>query len=243
MVDLLVSLCTIMRILTIDAITLYVSARHNRTDLEPFHAKAMSGIVGLWQTRMTPSQIVDTFASKSAFLRFLSHHFAIVRFLYRSLCLLFFTGLVAGAAAAADRPTANAASQGPNLSFSIADFDGDAKPDLASVQYGTSDSTRTDYRIQLQLSAAGRQTFQIVAPMGGLHIISRDVNGDHALDLVLTTAWLRQPVAILLNDGHGNFSRVEPDAFPQAFSESETSWGSATEHAIDAVGVPPQSRD
>jgi hypothetical protein len=192
---------------------------------------------------MTRSQIVDNFTSKSAFLRFPSHHFAIARFLYRSLCLLFFAGLVSGGAAAADVPSAPASSLGPDLSFSIADFDGDSKPDLASVQTGKSDLARTDYWIQLQLSAAGRQTFQIVAPIGGLQLISRDVNGDHALDLVLTTAWLRQPVAILLNDGHGNFSRVEPDAFPQAFSESETRWGSATEHAADAVGVPPQSRD
>ena len=166
-----------------------------------------------------------------------------MRSLYRPLCLLFFVGLLAGAASAAEVSRTQATSVGPGLSFSVADFDGDSKPDLASVQYGTSDSTRTDYWIQLQLSAAGRHRFQIVAPMGGLQIISRDVNGDHALDLVLTTAWLRQPVATLLNDGHGNFSRVDPDAFPQAFSESETSWGSATEHVTDAVGVPPQSRD
>jgi len=146
-------------------------------------------------------------------------------------------------AAAADLPTAHAASQGPNLSFSIADFDGDSKPDLASVRAGNGDLARTDYWIQLQLSAAGRQTFQIVAPIGGLQIASRDVNGDHALDLVLTTTWLRQPVAILLNDGHGMFSQVEPAAFPGAFSESETSWGSTTQHAIDAVGLPPQSRE
>jgi len=186
---------------------------------------------------------VDNFTSRFAFLRSLTHHFAIVRSLYRSLCLLFFAGLVAGAAAAADLPTAHAASPGPNLSFSIADFDGDSKPDLASVQTGKSDLARTDYWIQLQLSVAGRQTFQIVAPTGGLQIVARDVNGDHALDLVLTTAWLRQPVAILLNDGHGTFSRIDPNAFPEAFNESKTSWGSTTEHAIDAVGVPPQSRE
>ena len=163
-----------------------------------------------------------------------------VQFLCR---LLLFFGVLVGAASAADRPSAPAALPVPGLSFSVADFDGDSKPDLASVQSGTSDSTRTDYWIQLQLSAAGQQTFQIVAPMGGLQIISRDVNGDHALDLVLTTAWLKRPVAILLNDGHGNFSRVDAGAFPQAFSESETSWGSATEHVTDAVGAPPQSRD
>jgi hypothetical protein len=185
---------------------------------------------------------VDTFAPNFGVSRFPQLHFAAVRFLYCSLCVLVFTCLLGGAAVAADVPGAPAASFGPSQSFSVADFDGDSKPDLASVQYGTSDSTRTAYRIQLHLSAAGSQFFQITAPIGGLQIVSRDVNGDNALDLVLTTTWLRQPVAILLNDGHGSFTRVDPDAFPEAFSESGTTWSSTTDSATDAVGIPPQSR-
>ena len=191
---------------------------------------------------MTRSQMVDNFGPNFALSRFLSYHLATVRCLYRSLCLLFFAGLLSGAAAAAGVPNAPTISLGTNLSFSVADFDGDSRPDLASVQAGKSDSLRTDYWIQLQLSAAGRQTFRIVAPMGGIQIASRDVNGDNALDLVLTSARLRQPVAILLNDGRGTFSRVDPGAFPEAFSESNASWGSTTDHATDVVGVPPQSR-
>ena len=186
---------------------------------------------------------MDSFRLNFAVPKLLRHRFASVRLLCRSLCLVFFAGLLSGAAAAADVPSAPASSLGPTLSFSVADFDGDSKPDLASVQTGKSDLARTDYWIQLQLSAVGRQTFQIVAPVGGLQIVARDVNSDHALDLVLTTTWLRQPVAILLNDGHGTFSRVDPDAFPEAFNESKTSWGSTTEHAMDAVCVPPQSRE
>jgi hypothetical protein len=186
---------------------------------------------------------VDTLAPNFAFPRRLSSHFATVRFFYRSLVLLFFAGLIGGMPTGAEVPTAHGASFGPSPSFSISDFDGDLKPDLASVQAGRSDFSRTDYLIQLQLSAAGQQTFQIVAPMGGLQIALRDVNGDHALDLILTTTWLRQPVAVLLNDGHGSFTRVDPAAFPEAFRESKTSWGPTTHHATDAVGIPPQSRE
>ena len=186
---------------------------------------------------------MDTFAPNFGVLRFPHHQFAPVRFLYRSLCALVFVCLLCGAALAADVPGAPTASFGPSQSFSVADFDGDSKPDLASVQYGTSDSTRTAYRIQLQFSAAGSQFFQITAPIGGLQIVSRDVNGDSALDLVLTTTWLRQPVAILLNDGHGSFTRVDPDAFLEAFSESGTTWSSTTDNATDAVGISPQSRE
>jgi hypothetical protein len=50
-------------------------------------------------------------------------------------------------------------------------------------------------------------------------------------------------VAILLNDGHGNFSQVEPAAFPKAFSESSSGWNCPGGHATDAVGVPPQFRE
>jgi hypothetical protein len=50
-------------------------------------------------------------------------------------------------------------------------------------------------------------------------------------------------VAILLNDGHGFFSRQDPAAFPEAFSESEANWASNTERATYAIGAPPQSRE
>jgi hypothetical protein len=123
----------------------------------------------------------------------------------------------------------------------IADFDGDLRSDLASVQSGLTSYGTTDYCIQLQLTAAGHQSIRLFAPAGGLRIEARDVNGDHAVDLVLATAWSNQPVAIFLNDGHGSFSRVEPTAFPGAFSDSKTNLASDSNLAKDTVGVPPQS--
>ena len=133
------------------------------------------------------------------------------------------------------------ASAGPGLQFAVADFDGDLRPDIASVQVGDSASGTSSYWIQLQLSGAGRQSIQLVAPRGGLLIEARDVNGDHAIDLVLTTAWSRQPVAVLLNDGHGRFSRAEPALFPGAFSTPSTNWLPTAILTTDIVGVPPES--
>lgn len=154
--------------------------------------------------------------------------------------LLFF--VVAGESAAAANQNPPSSSFVPGPQFAIADFDGDIRPDLVSVQAEVNSSGNTGYWIQLQLSAVGRQSIRLVAPAGGLLIEARDVNGDHAVDLILATAWFRQPVAILLNDGHGGFSRVEPTAFPEAFRESRSTWGSVSDQPIDALGLPPNSR-
>src|SRR5208283_2221452 len=112
---------------------------------------------------------------------------ASLEFLCRLLCLLLVTGLVAGAAKVAEAQSTPPTAVGLGLPFAIADLDGDLRPDLADVQIGRSDLSFTDYWIQLRLSAAGPQTILVVAPSGGLQIAARDVNGDHAIDLVLTT--------------------------------------------------------
>ena len=141
----------------------------------------------------------------------------------------------------------NAASTGPQSwpvssaqatsQFAIADFDGDNRPDLATVQVGHSRSWDTHYWIAFQLSRGPRQILGITAPTGGLRITSRDVNGDSFPDVVVTTAWTNRPVAVLLNDGQGNFRSSSPSAFPGAFTASEKSWASTTDEVKDATAV------
>jgi hypothetical protein len=128
-------------------------------------------------------------------------------------------------------------SSGPGPQFAVADFDGDVRPDLASIRPGSTSSGNTNYWIQIQLSTVGQQFIRLVAPAGGLRIEARDVNGDHAPDLVFATAWLSQPVAILLNDGHGVFSKVEPPAFPDAFTQSKGKWDSASDPLAETFGL------
>ena len=121
--------------------------------------------------------------------------------------------------------------------FAIADFDGDHRPDLATVQVGHSNSRDTQYWIAFQLSSGVRQTFGLTAPTGGLRITSRDVNGDDFLDIVVTTAWTNLPVAVLLNDGQGNFSVLDPSAFSAAFTTSDKSCTSPTDDTKDNTAV------
>ena len=126
--------------------------------------------------------------------------------------------------------------------FAIADFDGDNRPDLASVHVGQSNSISTRYWIAFHLSGGSGRTVGITAPTGGLQITSRDVNGDSFPDVIVTTAWTNKPVAILLNDGFGNFRASDPAEFHSAFAASEMSWTFAADEIGDAAAALPLSR-
>lgn len=121
--------------------------------------------------------------------------------------------------------------------FAIADFDGDSRPDLASVHVGQSSSHSTRYWIAFHLSGGTGQTVGVTAPTGGLQITSRDVNGDSFPDVIVTTAWTNKPVAILLNDGFGNFTVSNPSEFQSAFTDSETSWSLAADAIRDVAAA------
>jgi hypothetical protein len=118
--------------------------------------------------------------------------------------------------------------------FAIEDFDGDRRPDIATVLEGRTGSAGNHYRIRFQLSTGGTQNIELAAPAGGLDLSSRDVNGDDFLDVVVTTAGTNRPVAVLLNDGAGNFTASDPSAFPGAFHNSHNFWNGLTEEMREA---------
>jgi hypothetical protein len=158
-----------------------------------------------------------------------------VRLAFALLCFVGSAGFAPAASVGAQSPP----SSSPQVTsqFAIGDFDGDRQPDLATVHAGQSSSLDTQYWIAFQLSSGPRRILSITAPAGGLHIKSRDVNGDDFLDVIVTTAWTNRPVAVLLNDGQGNFRSSSPSAFPEAFTTSEKSRASATDEVRDATAV------
>lgn len=132
---------------------------------------------------------------------------------------------------------------GPVTRFSIADFDGDGRPDFATIETGISNNAGTHYWVSLQISSIGRQSIQIVGPSGGLRIEAVDVNnGNHFVDLVLSTILSRQPVAILINDGSGGFSKVPPSAFPDAFTEPAAEFDATCDFRQQDIGILLQQR-
>jgi hypothetical protein len=149
--------------------------------------------------------------------------------LFAALCLL----LVFARRSAAAASPAHAA-----IRFAIADFDGDSRPDFASVDAGQISSRLTEYWIAFRLSGGPSRSVAITAPTGGLQINSWDVNGDSFPDVIVTSAWSNTPVAVLLNDGMGNFTSSSPSEFRGAFDGSGRSWTLAADEIRDATALP-----
>jgi hypothetical protein len=108
--------------------------------------------------------------------------------------------------------------------FAVGDFDGDSLPDLATVQAGAAEASRTKYWIHFSFSAGTQGLLAVSAPAGGLQIASRDVNGDSFLDLIVSTRLANELVAVLLNDGRGNFHLADAEAFGTAIWEALQAW-------------------
>lgn len=148
-------------------------------------------------------------------------------------CVLCFFGILASTHAASVGGQNFSPSQ-LKTQFAIADFDGDSRPDLATVHVSGRISDGTRYLIAFQLSTGPLHTLGVTAPTGGVQISSRDVNGDTFADVVVTTAWTNLPVAVLINDGKGNFTPSSPSNFPDAFRASDSSWGVTSPEIRDA---------
>jgi hypothetical protein len=124
--------------------------------------------------------------------------------------------------AASARPSAAMVNSHRNgARFVFADLDGDQKPDLALVEMQSQRSAKTNYSIHVKLSAGAESAIGINAPIGGLRVAARDVNGDDNLDLVVTSNLDGHFIEVLLNDGRGNFSEAAPGDFPQLENECD----------------------
>jgi hypothetical protein len=117
--------------------------------------------------------------------------------------------------------------------FVIADLDGDRKPDVASVETASARSANTNYSIRLQFGAGAVSAIGVSAPIGGLQVAARDVNGVDSIDLILTSNLDASFVEVLLNDGHGNFSVADPGAYREVENESNVFLNAPARPVID----------
>ena len=101
----------------------------------------------------------------------------------------------------------------------VADFDGDQKPDLVSMN-GT-------HRDDMQSGPVGPGAFAVSFGIPTQRLQARDLDGDKDRDLVLETS-SSIPLAVWINDGAGHFERGNLDDFRLLLSrEDAQSWNSA----------------
>lgn len=156
-------------------------------------------------------------------------------------CLFFAFG---SAGAFAQSSSGNAARTGGyrGLPYAVADFDGDALPDTATVEGGYAVTEADQYSIRLRLTGRGAESIFLTAPAGGLSVEAHDVNGDHSPDLVVATMLQHRPVAVFLNDGHGSFSRVLASKYQSSFDAAELPGASALTQSADGLAaIAPES--
>jgi hypothetical protein len=153
--------------------------------------------------------------------------------------LVFLTGIPSQAQA---RPLFGAE---PGSSLTVADFDGDLKPDVAqSKPLGYSNGGYL-YRILLQLSSrtsADLFTFYHGDALG-LRIDAIDADGDHDLDLAVGGRFETHDERVFINNGHGYFNESSRDGFYDVSFDSSPEWQQPHITAENIQDSPPRTPD
>jgi hypothetical protein len=105
-----------------------------------------------------------------------------------------------------------------HVGWTAADFDGDGQPDLAITETTGRNSYILDVRLSTNVERGSRSQRPdlpiLFSSPSGLHLIARDVDGDHDLDIVVTLGIARQPMAVWINEGQGRFVEGDLTSFP-----------------------------
>lgn len=126
-------------------------------------------------------------------------------FLASAVSLTAFALLTSVSAVAGDGVTANllAAPDAPPPSV-VADFDGDHKLDLATLATLNSKLGGLLQQIHIQFGVVQSPVFNLLIRPFANRLDALDLDGDNDRDLVLESP-LREPLAVWINDGAGNF--------------------------------------
>lgn len=99
---------------------------------------------------------------------------------------------------------------------SFTDLDGDLRPD--SIRYSLRGTEGRGYLYTVEFEMSAKRRSPAIGVHGddawGLQFVARDVDGDHDIDLVVTSGARGRAVDVWLNDGHGGFTSGGVASFP-----------------------------
>ena len=107
----------------------------------------------------------------------------------------------------------------------IADLDGDHRLDVAVGSRSGNSLAGFFYRIDVSLTSSTQASSFTIFDLSatGFNIATQDLDGDHDLDLVVTSLPLRRPIGVWINDGTGRFERGEAGRYaPSIWAEPHT---------------------
>jgi hypothetical protein len=108
-----------------------------------------------------------------------------------------------------------------NFTRYLMGFSGDRSLDVATaVEQVHTGYVR--YLVRLRLSSGAEQSIAVMGPPGGLRPEVRDMTGDGVRnDLILTSALIRWPLTVLVNDGHDHFVVVSSADSPRSLGHGD----------------------
>jgi hypothetical protein len=121
----------------------------------------------------------------------------------------------------------------------LADFDGDHQPDFATVRYQQDGNQTSRYCIRFELSSGSVTDISIVGPVGGLRLVTRDVNGDDFEDVAIYAVWRQEVLAVLLNNGSGQFTLADASGYSLLTTESGEFYRNPSDFRFDDVILAP----
>jgi hypothetical protein len=101
----------------------------------------------------------------------------------------------------------------------LADFDGDSRIDVVTSRAERLPDHEYSHEVSLMLSGSPSTSFTFRDRYPDVQLNSRDIDGDHARDIIIRETGTSEPLAVWLNDGSGHFLQGDLEHFRAALEE------------------------
>ncbi len=131
--------------------------------------------------------------------------------------------LASGLGTAAPNPAQHSLPRPPaslfDLTWVLADFNGDQQPDFASARLANRHGQEYAHEVSVRLGSA-QTSFRFRSHTAKIELSARDVDGDEDRDIVVLEAHSKQPLGVWLNDGAGSFEEGDLAKFRRSIGDA-----------------------